>query len=159
MEKRIEEKNDAYKKAYEEMVSNRLMIMIFIGFVALGVLILMYQRFGAAGQTSSTFTCAYILTGVFAALTVICFIWFLISRKKEKPLLPKTITSGNCLWTCFLFTVMFALVSKFDQKAIKALYIIIPAYVALYFIKKVYPKDFFVTAACGAYGIVSLYIL
>lgn len=159
MERRIDDRKKAYEKAKEEVQGNKILVTLCIGFFAMGLLMFLYQGFGKPGQVWRTFQITYVLCGISAAVTVAALMWFIVSRKKGLDETLHTFTSGNCLRGGLLFTLGLGAIAKFDVYAIRALFVLVPVYIGLYFVGRTMPGDFTYISTVGVCDATLLFLL
>ncbi|MGI6030115.1 MAG: hypothetical protein ACOX7F_01275 [Eubacteriales bacterium] len=142
MERRIDDSKKAYEKALEEVQSNKIMVTLCIGFLAMGLLIFLYQNFNRSGHVWQTFQITYWLCGISAAISAGCLVWYILNRRRGVDERLRTFTSGNCLRGALLFTIGLGAITQYDIYAIRALFVLVPVYIALYFVGRVMPGEF-----------------
>lgn len=155
-EKRIDDSKKLYEKAYEDMIGNRIMLSIIVGFVALMLLMYVYRGFSGS-KIPQMYQLAKWMSWGSGIVTVAGAVWYFVSRKNRMPGDLKVITPENVTLTALLFTLGSMAVHRYDVKAVQALFLIVPCIVGLYFVGRVFPKDFTVACVFGAIGVLWLY--
>lgn len=155
-EKRIDDSKKVYEKAYEDMIGNRIMLGIIVGFGALMLLMYVYRGFSGT-KIPQMYRLAWWLSWIGGAVTAAGAVWFAVSRKNRIPGEIRVITPENVTLTALLFTIGSMAVYRYDIKAVEALFVIVPCLVGLYFVWRVFPKDFTITCLFGVVGVLWLY--
>lgn len=139
----------------QDLVSNRLLLLLTIAFIAALGLMFLYRGFNTPGRVVFTYNLTLgvvILSGICLLLSLI---WYFRNKKIKADEINKTITSGNTLKLCCIVFIASFLVYRYAVIAIRALYVAIPLYVALYFIYKVYSRGLFtISVMCSVNGII-----
>lgn len=146
-------------KKYEDLVSNKILLTITMGFVALITLMFLYKGFNSSSQILITYTVANVLFGICLVATILCGIWLFKNRRSNVDESMNSITSTNSLKVALVFTVSIGLIRFYDPALIKIFYVLVPLYVANYFILKVYPLDLYLISVLGSIGALVTYAL
>lgn len=128
------------KNSNQDIISNKILLLITISFISALVLMWIYRGYNTLGTVARTNGIVMVLTALAAIFVLFCCWWSLRVRKNQADESEKTLTSSNCM-----LGGLFALLSlwgiyHFGITVIRALYILIPIYVGLYFISKIYSK-------------------
>ena len=123
----------------QDVVSNRLLLLITISFLAALLLMWIYRGYSTLGASVQTNTVVFSLILLFGAAAIGCGFWLFQMKKREIDEDDRTLTSKNCLLFFLVAFVCVLAIYQFQTTAIRLLYVIVPAYVGLYFIKKVFP--------------------
>ncbi len=157
-EKRIDDSKKIYEKAYEDMIGNRIMLGIIVGFGALMLLMYMYRGFSGT-KIPQMYDLAWYMSWGSGIVTAAGVVWYVVSRKNRIPGELKVITPENLTLTALLFTLGAMAVYRYDIRAIESLFLIVPCLVGLYFVWRVFPKDFTITCLFGVVGVLWLYAM
>ncbi len=146
-------------KQYEDLVSNKILLTITMGFVALIILMFLYKGFNSSSQILITYTIANVLFGICVVASALCGIWFFKNRSNNVDESMNSITSTNSLKVALVFTISLGLIRFYDPALIKVFYVLVPLYVANYFIQKVYPLDLYIITLLGSVAALVTYAL
>ena len=114
-----------------------------------------YRGFNTLGTIARTNQIVLILLMAAALFVLFCCFWSIRVRKKNIDESQRTLTSGNCSLAGFFALVGLWGIYHFGISAIRFLYILIPLYVGLYFISKIYPKSVSWTSyLCAGFGLI-----
>lgn len=127
----------------QDVQGNRVMIAIIIGFVYLFVLIDLYKRFRIGAYVGGAFLEARILFWVLAVSSVLGVAWLLRSLLTHARYEGRVVTPLNTAVTLLLCCLSMLAVWRYDIYAIRPLLLLVPAYVGLYFLYRVYRVEMF----------------
>lgn len=157
-EKRIDDSKKTYEKAYEDMIGNRIMLGILVGFAALMLLMYLYRGFNGS-KIPQMYRLAWWMSWGSGIVTAAGVVWYFVTRKNRFSGDLKVITPENVTLIALLFTLGSVAVYRYDTRAIQALFLLVPCLVGLYFVWRVFPKDFTITCIFGVIGVWWLYAM
>jgi len=143
----------------QDIASNKLLALIIISFIAAMGLMFLYRAFTTAGRAAAAFNVTFVLCIVCAVATAAALFWRIrcfISKSDES---SRTVTSRNLLRTCVIFLAASVAIYRLDVTAIKVIYVLLPLYVAIYFVLCVYGGTMgLITSLCAVNGVI-FYVL
>lgn len=143
------------KNSNQDIVSNKILLLITISFISALVLMWIYRGYNTLGSIAYTNQIILVLLMVSALFVLFCCFWSTRVRQKNIDESQKILTSSNCTLGGFFALISFWGIYNFGVSTIRILYILIPLYVGLYFISKIYSKSVSWTAyLCAGFGVI-----
>lgn len=141
------------KNTNQDIVSNKLLVLITVSFVSALALMWIYRGYNTLGSVARTGQIVLVLLFGAALFLIFCCIWMIRSQKKGTDESQKVFTSSNCTLGAFFGLVSLWGIYHFGIAVIRVLYVLIPLYVGLYFISRIYSKTACWTAyMCAGFG-------
>ena len=141
----LAKQNKYVNRAAQDVAGNRLLSLLVAAFFGVMALMFIYDRgFNTPypHNITITYNALKIFIAVFSLAAVFTLARFITNKYKKKDESSKVFTSFNIFMGMLICLISVTAVYFFDIRAIKALYVLIPSYVALFIINEAYTKDF-----------------